>query len=62
MKSLWRSGGSLVMAVLSVLALGLTVLVAHRGLSEASDVMARGEGEALVGQLVSELSERYGLK
>ena len=53
----WLSGGSLVVAVLAVLALGITVIVAQRALSDASDVVVRGEGDALMGIVVAELTE-----
>lgn len=58
MKRTWAPGGSVVMAAVAVVALGTTVLVAQRALTEASDVVVRGEGDAIlatvVGDLVSE--------
>ncbi len=44
------------MAVLAAIALAATVVVARRGLEDAAQVVARGEGEALVIALQRELS------
>jgi len=46
----------LAMAVLAVLSLGVTVFVAQRALADASDVIARGEADLLIGALASELA------
>jgi len=43
------------MAVLAVLSLGATVFVAQRALTDASDVVVRGEGDALMAALAGEL-------
>lgn len=55
--SAWVGGGSIVMAALAVLSLGTTVFIAQRALSEASDVVVRGEGDSLVSAVVSDLAE-----
>jgi two-component system, NtrC family, sensor histidine kinase HydH len=55
--SAWVFGGSLAMAALAVLALGSTVHVAQRALGEASDVIVRGEGDALVSAIAADLAE-----
>ncbi len=47
----------LFMAVLAVLSLGLTVYVAQRALTNASDIVVRGEGDVLMVSLIRELSE-----
>lgn len=46
----------LAMAVLAVLSLGITVFVAQRALADASDVIARGEADLLIGALASDLA------
>lgn len=46
----------LAMAVLAVLSLGVTVFVAQRALADASDVIARGEADLLIGALASDLA------
>lgn len=45
------------MAALAALALGVTVMTSQQALSEASDVVVRGEGDLLLGALVSDLAE-----
>ena len=45
------------MAVLAVIALGATVLVAQRALADASDVVIRGEGDLLINAVVADLME-----
>ena len=45
------------MAIIAVVALGTTVLVADRALSDASDVVVRGERDSLVGTVVSDLAD-----
>jgi two-component system sensor histidine kinase HydH len=45
------------MGALAVLSLGLTVRVAQRALTEASDVIVRGEGDALVSAVLSDIAE-----
>lgn len=52
MKTRW---GAVAMAALAVLSLGATVFVAHRALSEASDVVVRGEGDLLMSTVISEI-------
>ncbi|HEY6557827.1 MAG TPA: HAMP domain-containing sensor histidine kinase [Polyangiaceae bacterium] len=47
----------LFMAVLAVLSLGLTVYVAQRALTDASDIVVRGEGDVLMVSLTRELSD-----
>ncbi len=47
----------LLMAVLAVLSLGATVFVAQRALGDARDVVVRGEADALLIALSSDLSE-----
>ena len=53
----WVPGGSLVMAAVAVVALGSTVLVAQRALTDASDVVVRGEGDALLAAVARDLIE-----
>jgi two-component system, NtrC family, sensor histidine kinase HydH len=53
----WVGGGSVAMAALAVASLGATVFVAQRALTEASDVIVRGEGDALLHTLVADLTE-----
>ena len=43
------------MAAVAVVALGTTVLVAQRALTEASDVVVRGEGDAILATVVNDL-------
>ena len=50
----------LFMAVLAVLSLGLTVYVAQRALTDASDIVVRGEGDVLMVSLIRELSDGEG--
>ena len=50
-------GGSLAMAALAVLSLGSTVYVAQHALTDASDVIVRGEGDALVSAIAADLAE-----
>lgn len=45
------------MAVLAVLSLGATVFVAQRALSDASDIVVRGEGDVLVGGIAADLAD-----
>ena len=45
------------MALLAALALVATVFVAHRTLTEASDVVVRGEADSLVGLVLADLAE-----
>lgn len=45
------------MAALAVVSLGATVFVAQRALSEASEVIVRGEGDALVSGVVADIAE-----
>src|SRR3954452_14286336 len=45
------------MALLAVIALGVTVFVAQRALSHASDVVIRGEADALVSTIVADLAQ-----
>ncbi|HVJ92738.1 MAG TPA: hypothetical protein VM580_23215, partial [Labilithrix sp.] len=45
------------MATLAAVALGATVVASQRALSDASDVVIRGEGDLLLGALVSDLAE-----
>jgi len=45
------------MAALAALALAVTVITSQRALSEASDVVIRGEGDLVLGALVSDLAE-----
>lgn len=47
----------LLMAVLAVLSLGATVFVAVRALSDASDVVIRGEGDVLMSTVASDLAQ-----
>lgn len=44
------------MAALAVVSLGTTVFVAQRALSDASNVIVRGEGDSLIGAIVSDLT------
>src|SRR4051794_35055164 len=53
----WTTGGSIAMAVLAVIALGATVLVAQRALADASEGVIRGEGDLLVNAVVADLAE-----
>ncbi len=45
------------MAALAAVALGATVVTSERALADASDVVIRGEGDLLLGALVSDLAE-----
>lgn len=45
------------MAALAVLSLGATVAISERALSDASDVVIRGEGDLLLANLVSDLAD-----
>ncbi len=45
------------MAAIAAVALGVTLLLADHALSEASDVIVRGEADSLVSALVSDLSD-----
>ena len=45
------------MAAVSVVSLGVTVIASQRALADASDVVIRGEGDLLLGALVSDLAE-----
>ena len=47
----------LLMAVLAVLSLGATVFVAQRALTDARDVVVRGEGDSLMSALAADLAE-----
>jgi len=51
---------ALLMAVLAVLALGATVFIAQLALSDARDVVVRGEGDVLLSAVASELVEEGG--
>jgi two-component system, NtrC family, sensor histidine kinase HydH len=53
----WTSRGSLPMAILAALALVATVSVAQRTLTEASDVVVRGEADSLAGAVLGDLAE-----
>ena len=48
------------MAALAALALGATVITSQQALSEASEVVIRGEGDLVLGALVSDLAEEPG--
>jgi two-component system sensor histidine kinase HydH len=54
----WVTAGSIVMAALAALALAATVLFAERALSDASDVIVRGEGDALLSAVAADLAAR----
>jgi two-component system sensor histidine kinase HydH len=51
----WIGGGSIAMGALAVVSLGATVFVAQRALADASDVIVRGEGDALVSAVVADI-------
>jgi two-component system sensor histidine kinase HydH len=51
----WVFGGSLLMAAVAVVSLGTTVFIAQRALSDASDVIVRGEGDLLLQTITSDL-------
>jgi two-component system sensor histidine kinase HydH len=53
----WIRKGSVVMALVAAIALGATVLVAQRALSDASDVVMRGEADALVSVIVADAAQ-----
>lgn len=53
----WAEVGAVAMAVIAVVALALTVLLAQRALGEASDVVVRGEGDLLMSTVATELVE-----
>ncbi|MEO8876893.1 MAG: histidine kinase dimerization/phospho-acceptor domain-containing protein, partial [Polyangiaceae bacterium] len=55
--SAWVGGGSVVMAIIAVVALGTTVLVADRALSDASDVVVRGERDSLMSAVAGDLGD-----
>lgn len=53
----WTARGSLPMAILAALALVATVFVAQRTLTEASDVVVRGEADSLAASVLSDLAD-----
>src|SRR4051812_26018523 len=53
----WARVGSIAMAALAVISLGATVITSQRALSDASDVVIRGEGDLLLAALVSDLAD-----
>ncbi|MBX3202097.1 MAG: hypothetical protein KF894_28465 [Labilithrix sp.] len=55
--SVWARGGSIATAALAVVSLGVTVIASQRALSDASEVVIRGEGDLLLSALVAELAE-----
>lgn len=55
--SVWARGGSIATAALAVVSLGVTVIASQRALSDASEVVIRGEGDVLLSALVAELAE-----
>src|SRR3954466_14923620 len=44
----WARAGSIAMAALAFVSLGVTVVTSQRALSDASDVVIRGEGDLLL--------------
>lgn len=58
--SVWAARGSAVMATVAALALGVTVFVAEHALSDASAVIVRGEGDALLTEIAGDLTEAEG--
>ncbi|MGZ3421676.1 MAG: sensor histidine kinase [Polyangiales bacterium] len=56
-KRRWSGWGSIAMAVLAAIALGVTVFVAQRALSHASDIVVRGEADALLSALVADIAQ-----
>jgi two-component system, NtrC family, sensor histidine kinase HydH len=57
----WVAGGSIGMATLAAIALAVTVLLAQRALAGASDLVIRGEAEALVESVKAGLRETTDL-
>ncbi|NUP13258.1 MAG: HAMP domain-containing histidine kinase [Polyangiaceae bacterium] len=58
----WVGRGALVMAALAALALLVTIFVARGALLDASGVIVRGEGDALVSEIQIELAEAGSLQ
>lgn len=58
----WVMGGSISMATLAAVALAVTVLLAQRALTGASDLLVRGEAEALVESVKADLRESSDLE
>ncbi len=56
----WVTGGSVALGALAALGLAITVLVAQRALGEASDIVVRGEGAALVTAVSDDLATSGG--
>src|SRR5262249_55073621 len=53
----WARAGSIAMAVLAFASLGATVVASQRALSDASDVVIRGEGDLLLADVVADLAD-----
>ncbi|HEY4117746.1 MAG TPA: hypothetical protein VGM56_07825, partial [Byssovorax sp.] len=51
----WVAWGGLAIGALGAIALATTVIIARRALEGASEVVVRGEGDALVAALQAEL-------
>jgi two-component system, NtrC family, sensor histidine kinase HydH len=58
----WVTGGSIGMAMLAAIALAVTMLLAQRALTGASDLLVRGEAEALVESVKGDLRESADLE
>jgi two-component system sensor histidine kinase HydH len=56
-RSWWVARGAIGVAIVAVLFLAITVLLARRALDRAADLMARGDGESLVAKIVVDLWE-----
>jgi two-component system sensor histidine kinase HydH len=48
------------MAALAAIALGVTLFVAQRALTQASDIVVRGEADALIASVVADLAQQGG--
>ncbi|MEO7113018.1 MAG: ATP-binding protein [Polyangiaceae bacterium] len=59
--SAWVGGGSIGMAAIAAIALATTVLLADRALSDASDVIVRGEADSLMAVVANDLATQDGL-
>ena len=55
--SWWAGKGALAMGALAALAMAVTVLYAQHSLNDATDVVIRGDGDTLVGNVVVDLWE-----
>ena len=59
--SWWAGKGALAMGALAALALAVTVLYAQHALNDATDVVARGDGDTLISAVIADLWEAESL-